>query len=490
MKSVKIGEEMAQKSIAKNYIYNLIYQLLIILLPLITTPYLSRVLGADGIGIYSYTVSIVTYFILFGSLGIAMYGQREIAYIRDNKKETSKTFWEIVIFRFITMIISMSIFYIIFVNGEQYQLYYRILLFELLANIIDISWFFQGLEEFKKTVSRNIIVKIISIICIFIFVKTKEDLSKYILIYTLSNLIGNVTLWLYLPKYIKKIKIKELKIIRHIKPTISLFIPQIAMQVYTVLDKTMIGNILGDMNQVGNYEQSQKIIKMSLTVVTALGTVVSPRIANIIANNNKDEVKEHLKRSFRFVWMIGIPITFGIIAVAETLVTWFLGDGYEQSVTLIRIGALLIMAIGLNNVAGMQYLIPAKKQDIYTKSVVIGAIFNFILNMALIRILNAEGAIIASVLAEFIILFIQLYCIRKEIDIKISYKNSSKYIISGTIMFIVSNTIGLMMSQTITTTIIQVVVGIIVYGIGLIILKDEFVQNILSNILTKLKGRI
>ena len=481
---------MVQKSIVKNYIYNLIYQLLIIVLPLITTPYLSRVLGADGIGIYSYTISIVTYFILFGTLGVAMYGQREIAYIRDNKDKTSITFWEIVIFKFITMIISMIIFYIIFVNGEKYQLYYQILLLELFANIIDIGWFFQGLEEFKKTVSRNIIVKIMSIICIFIFVKTKEDLSKYILIYTLSSLIGNATLWMYLPKYIKKIKLKELNIIRHIKPTISLFIPQIAMQIYTVLDKTMIGNILGDMNQVGNYEQSQKIIKISLLLVTALGTVMSPRIANIISNNNKEEVKEHLKRSFRFVWMLGMPITLGMIAVAGTLVTWFLGEGYSQSITLIRIGALLIMAIGLNNVSGVQYLIPAKKQEIYTKSVIIGAIFNFILNIFLIKPLNAEGAIIASVLVEFVILFIQLYYIREEIDVKISYENSFKYIISGVIMFIVSYTIGIMMSPTISTTIIQIIAGIIVYGTGLIILKDSLVYNILSNILAKLKGRI
>ena len=195
-----------KKSLAKNYIYNLIYQILVLILPLITTPYLSRVLGSDGIGIYSYTVSIVTYFILFGSLGIAMYGQREIAYIREDKENTTYTFWEILILRIITMTLSLIVFYITFVNGTQYQMYYKILMIELLSNIIDISWFFQGQEEFKKTISRNIIVKIISIICIFILVKTKENLDIYILIYVLSNFVGNLTLWMYIPKYIQKIK--------------------------------------------------------------------------------------------------------------------------------------------------------------------------------------------------------------------------------------------------------------------------------------------
>ena len=374
-----------KKSVAKNYIYNLIYQILVLILPLITTPYLSRVLGSEGIGIYSYTISIVTYFVLFGSLGIAMYGQREIAYIREDKEKTTYTFWEIMLLRIITMTVSLVVFYITFVNGKQYQIYYKILTIELLANIVDISWFFQGQEEFKKTISRNVIVKIISIVCIFIFVKTKENLYIYILIYVLSNLVGNLTLWIYIPKYIQKIKFKKLNLIKHLRPTISLFVPQIAMQIYTVLDKTMIGNILGDMNQVGNYEQSQKIIRIALTIVTALGTVVSPRIANTMANNKKEEVNRYIERSFKVVWMIGIPIMLGIMAISNTVVPWFLGEEYEQSIILLRIGALLIMAVGLNNVSGIQYLIPAKKQSLYTKSVAIGAVFNFLFNLVLIN---------------------------------------------------------------------------------------------------------
>lgn len=318
---------MEKDSLKKNYVYNLIYQLLIIILPLITTPYLSRVLGADGVGIYSYTLSITTYFVLFGSLGVAMYGQREIAYIRDEEEKKTQTFWEILFLRFITMLISLILFVFIFANGKSdYNLYYKILIIEIIANSLDISWFFQGLEEFKKTITRNIIVKIIGVICIFLFIKQAEHLWLYILIYVLSNLLGNLSLWLYLPKHLTKIRFKNLNIKKHIIPTITLFIPQIAMQVYLVLDKTMLGNILGDMSEVGNYEQSQKIIKTALTVVTALGTVVAPRIANVISNNNNKEVESYLENSFRFVWLLGFPIMMGLIAISRTLVPWFLGE--------------------------------------------------------------------------------------------------------------------------------------------------------------------
>ena len=236
-----------KKSITKNYLYNLSYQILVMIIPLITTPYVSRVLGATNIGIYSYTLSITTFFILFGSLGIALYGQREIAYEQDDKKKYSYTFWEIVVLRCITMTISTLIYYFVFaVGNNDYNLYYKILIVELIGNMIDISWFFQGLEEFKKTVLRNTLVKLISLVLILTLVKKPDDLPIYFVIYVLSTLLGNLSLWLYLPKYLTKVKIKDLKIFRHLKPTISLFIPQIAIQVYTLLVKTMIGTIISD----------------------------------------------------------------------------------------------------------------------------------------------------------------------------------------------------------------------------------------------------
>ena len=187
---------MPKKSITKNYLYNLTYQVLILILPLITTPYLARVLGAEGTGIYSYTYTIVNYFVLFGSLGVALYGQREIAYAQEKKQKRKQIFIELVLFRFITISIAIAIYYFWFMRTGIYSTYYRILLFELLAGAFDISWFFQGLEEFKKTVTRNILVRTISVLLIFIFVKKREDLVTYMYIYSLADFIGNLTLWM------------------------------------------------------------------------------------------------------------------------------------------------------------------------------------------------------------------------------------------------------------------------------------------------------
>ncbi len=476
-----------KKSIAKNYIYNLTYQILIVILPLITTPYISRVLGAENIGIYSYTVSITTYFILLGSLGIAMYGQREIAYLQEKPEQYTKTFWEIVIVRFITMSISMLVFYFTFVQGNQYQVYYAILLLELFSNCIDISWFFQGLEDFKKTVIRNIVVKIISIICIFIFVKSPNDLAKYIWIYTLSILIGNASLWAYLPKFLKKVKIKELNIVRHIKPTIGLFIPQIATKIYTVLDKVMIGSIITNKAEVGYYEQSQNIVKMLLTIVTSLGTVMVSRMANTFINGEKEKLLEYMKRSFNFVYLLAFPIMFGVIAVSKYFVPIFFGDGYEKVSVLMNIISPILLAIGLSNVIGTQYLLQTKRQKEFTASVVAGAIINFTINMLLIKKYASIGASIGTVIAETFVTIIQFIFVKKEIDIVDIIKLSIKYLVSSLVMFAVCVFIGIVMGKGMLCVALQIVIGVLVYGVCLLVLKDEFVYSIIYKMKEKLK---
>ena len=479
-----------KKSIAKNYIYNLIYQMLTIVLPLITTPYLSRVLGAENIGIYGYTLSIVTYFVLFGTLGIAMYGQREIAYVQNDKTKQSKTFWEIVITRFITLTIASVTFYITFCIRGQYTTYYTILLLELLANALDISWYYQGIEDFGKTVVRNLVVKILSLVCIFVFVKTQADLWKYMLIYVLANALGNATMWLYLPKMLQKISLKTLEFKKHIKPVLSLFVPQIATQIYVVLDKTMIGNITNNMSDVGFYEQAQKIVKTAMLVVTALGTVMNSRIANAFAENKKEDVKKYLMQAFNIVWMLGIPTMFGIMAVSSKLVPWFYGEGYEPVIQLLIATSPILLAIGLNNVTGIQYLIQTKQQKNFTISVTIGAIINVIFNLILINLIGTVGAAISSVIAEFTVLGVHFIYMRKDIKILEVLKLSIKYLISGIIMYIVVANIVKLMPSSILNTLIQSALGVIIYFAILLLMNDKFLKDIINQVFIAIKSRL
>ena len=490
-------DSMAKKSIARNYIYNMVYQVLILILPLITTPYLSRVLGAEGIGIYGYTYSIVTYFILFGSLGVALYGQREIAYAQENAQERKKIFLEIIFFRFITIGLASIAYFFIYINGEKYQIYYRILLLELIAAAFDISWFFQGMEEFKRTVTRNVLVRICSVTLVFILVKTKEDLAKFTLIYSLADLIGNLSLWLYLPKYLKGIKVKNVNIFKHLPQITLLFIPQIANQIYKILDTTMIGELVENKAEVGYYEQGQKVIRLLLTIVTSLGIVMIPKMASTFASGDKKKINEYMKMSFQFVFFLAFPITFGIISISKDFVPIFFGAGYEKVILLINIISPILLLMGIANVVGTQYMIPTKRQKEYTISILIGLVVNFILNYILIIKYAAIGASIATVLSQLVIDLVQGYYVRKEVNFKDLISLSYKYIISSLVMFLlckgvqfvvysqvlygfigwISESFELTISSSISiiSIIAQIIVGIIVYIGMLIILKDEYI---------------
>lgn len=479
-----------KKKITANYIYNLIYQILTIILPIITTPYLSRVLGSEGIGIYGYTISIVTYFTLIGALGISKYGQREIAYVQNDITKRSKIFWELNIIKMCTIVISTITFFMLFCIKGEYVDYYRILLLELLAVFFDITWFYQGIEEFKKIVIRNTIVKIISIILIFILIKDANDLIKYVYIYVLSNFLGNGILWLNIKKYVVKIKINFIDVKKHIRPMVSLFIPQIATSVYTVLDKTMLGILESNISEVGYYEQSQKIIKIALTFVTTMSIVMLPRISNTYANGDKEKVKRYMKKSFQFNWFLSIPIILGIMAISKQFVPWFYGEGYTKIIKLLICTSPIILPIAFSTTIGSQYLVSIKKQNIQTVAVIIGAIANVVFNLILIPKLKSEGAVIATVIAEFLITLIEvLYVIKNgEIKIKDMFDQAYKYIIAGIIMFVSVYIISLKMPVGIVYTMSQIIVGIIVYTLVLIALKDEFLDNVLINFRKRIKN--
>lgn len=476
---------MGKKNVIKNYIYNLSYQILAIFIPLITTPYLSRVLGAENIGIYSYTLSIVTYFILSGSLGVALYGQKEIAYVQDDIEERSKKFYEIFAMKSITMILSLIVFYFVFCLNGKYNIYYSILILEMIANIIDVSWFFQGMEEFKKTVIRNMIVKILGLVLTLIFVKNSNDLVKYFWIYVITNFIGNLTLWSYLRKYIIKVNIKDLKIFKHLKPCIILFVPQIATQIYTVLDKTMIGTILNDISEVAYYEQSQKIVKVLLTLITAFGTVMLPRISNYFAKNDTKKIKESLNKSFNYASIMSVPLMFGIISVSDSLVPWFLGSGYEKAIIILKVISPIVLFISLTNVMGTQYLLPVKREKQYTIGVVTGAITNLIANFILISKFNSVGAAIATDIAEFAVLLVMGFFTRNDFEYKVIIKKLIKYCCFGLMMYICCYIVELLLSPSFICMIIQLIVGFFVYIILLLISKDEFIYNILNKLKEK-----
>ena len=425
------------KNVIKNYFYNAGYQILLIILPIITTPYLSRVLGAERMGTYSYTNSITQYFILFGCIGLNLYGQREIAYTQNNEKKINSVFWELLFIRAISLSVSIIIFYFTLVVNSKYNYIFLIQTLDLFASLIDISWLFQGLEDFKHVTIRNFIVRIICVILVFIFVKNSSDLSKYVLIYSSTLLIGNLSIWLMKPKFIKFNLNIHLNLKKHVRPVLMLFLPQIATSLYTVLDKTMLGLLCNDNSEVAFYEQAQIIVKALMVLIVSLSTAMMPRIANLYKNNKLVLVNEYMNKSMKFVFFLSFAFIFGLSAIAPGFVPWFYGNEFLDVINNIQIMSPIILFISLSNVFGNSYLLAINRQKEYTISIITGCVFNIIFNFILIPILSSKGASIATVIAESIVAFIQLEFVKSDFNIYNWLKDAFRYFFFGFIMFII-----------------------------------------------------
>ena len=477
---------MRSQSIKKNYIFNTVYQILSICTPLITAPYLSRTLGADGIGIQSYTNSIVSYFLLIAVLGSTTFGQRKIASDRNNKEVLSQSFWEIVFFRFFTVSITLVAYVIFLFFNTKYMTIYIISAINIVNVFVDITWFYQGIEDFPKIVFRNCIVRIAQIMAIFIFIKSPNDLTLYVFLLAIFTVIANIWTWVYVPQYVNKPQ--HIHILSNLKDMLLLFLPTIATQVYLVLDKSMIGIITDSTYQNGCYEQSEKIARMALTIVTSAAAVILPRVANLFNNGEKKRAVEYIYKGYRFVWMLALPIMFGLIAISNVFVPVFFGTGYELAEILLPIFSVLVVAVSLSYVSGYAFLIPIGMQNIYTIVVCVSALANFILNVCLIPHIGATGAAIASVTAEVLGAVLQIcYCCNKKLlQFNRIFESVWKYMTSGVVMVIWLQFVKMLVKENVFGLCILILTGSIIYFVGLVILRDRF---FIDNITSVMKGK-
>lgn len=469
-------------SIKKNYILNLAYQVLAVCVPIITTPYVSRILMADGIGAYSYTLSIATYFSMFAALGISTYGQLEISKHRDSCQQRSKLFFEIIAARLFMAALMLIIYALLSKPLGTYQILYRIMAIYIVADTIDISWFFQGLEEFRVIVLRSCVIKVLSTLCIFIFVKQKDDLALYALILQGSALTGNILLWPYLKNYLCRIDLHKIRFYRHWKDSLVYFIPTVATSVYTVLDKSMIGFFTKSSLQNGYYEQAHKIEQILLVFLTSLGTVTLPRLVYLWKNGDKNSLNKIMDRTISFILLISFPMMFGISAVADKLIPLFLGDGYEECIVLLRIFSVLLVIVGLDNIIGKQCLVATGRQKQFNIGVILGAIVNFMANLFLINRFGAKGAAVGSVVAEITILSTFIYFSKNIYDFSNLKYSFIKYGIAGAIMGIITWIVGTHLSVTVIGLLIQIIIGMIVYFLILTISKDPIINAVFVKI--------
>ncbi|MCR4660961.1 MAG: polysaccharide biosynthesis C-terminal domain-containing protein [Clostridia bacterium] len=476
---------MSNKSVKKNYFYNLVYQVVTIVVPIITTPYLTRVIYADGIGHISYIESIVSYFSLFAAFGIATFAQREISYNHNSIKDCSIIFWENIIRSIITTSIALIAYIplIIVLN----DLMYLVFLVTIVNVIFDISWFFQGLEEFRGICIRSTIIKILQTVLTFVLIKNVDDIYIYCWVLCGCTLLRSLSFWPSIAKRIVKVNINELHPLRNFKTIFLLFMPSIAVQLYTVLDKTMIGFITQDDFQNGYYELALRIVKLSTTIITVVGTVMAPRISSCISDGNIDVAKEYLYKSYRFVWLLGIPMCLGLCFVSDNFVPWYFGDGYESVSTLIKVLSPLTIIIGCSNVSAVQFLIPIKKEKVFTIVAFSAAAINVIANVILIYYFSALGAAIATLIAESFITIVLFVYLRKYLSLFIIFKSIIKYLVSGLIMSIVLVFENIYLSSSVLNTFIIIVSGACSYFIVLLLLRDSFLVDNIKNIIGKFR---
>ena len=452
-------------SLKRNFIYNIAYQILALILPLITTPYVSRILGANNIGIYSYTYSIAYYFMIISMLGINNYGNRTIAKCRDNKDELTKNFWNIYYLQLIMsfFMIIIYLFYLAFVVKEN-QLIASIQILYIISAMLDINWFFFGIEKFKKTVIRSSLVKIISFVLIFALIKKESDLWIYTLILSGSTLFSQIIMHYFLKNEIGTYKFNIKEILIHFKPCLILFIPVIAISLYKMMDKIMLG-IISNTFEVGLYEQAEKIVNVPTSIMTALGTVMLPRISNLVAKGNDKKVNEYIDKSIKFMMFMAYPMCFGLIAISKYFIPLFLGKEFIKSSLILSLLSITLIFISFASVIRKQYLVPKEKDNIFIVSVIIGAIVNITFNLILIPLYSSIGAVIGTIMAEFTVMFYQTIKVKKELPVFKYILETAQFLIKSLVMLVVIYPINYSGLEPTLIILLQIFIGIFIYFI-------------------------
>lgn len=468
------------KKTALNIFYSCATQLLAIIVPLITSPYISRVLLPNNLGIYTYIDSVSQIICVLGSIGLTNYGIREIAYAKNDKNKRSIIFFEIMIIRFVMLVISYA-FYCLFMKGTQYEIYslYQIIWF--IGSFLDIIWLFNGMEDFKTVVIRNLIVKVVTVILIFSLVKAPSDLVKYILLIGACQVLATVLCYKNIKSIICLPDFHELHPTRHLLPTLKIALPQAVTLIYYQMDKVMLEYLLNEPSILAYYDLADKIVKIPVTAITAVSTVMLPKSSKYFIGDDSEGLTNSIQSTIDFSILLIFPMCLGLMSIANGFVPWFYGDNYLPVSSIIISLCPVIIARGLSSISSDQYLVPTKNTKYLTISSVFSAVINVIVNYITIPIMGVYGAVLGTIVAEFSVTTIQFHYMRKQISIKGMTKNILKYSIFSIICCSVSILIWFALGNHIYTTVSQMIAAIIVYLVLLLITKDRLVFQIIKS---------
>ena len=465
---------MTAPNLRRNYLYTVAIQLLSMLTPLVTAPYLARVLGSDGVGTYSYVLSVATVFSLFAALGLSAYGLREVSRARDDGDAASHLFWELTALRLVTTLVTVAVYAALCFRVQRWQIYAAVGLL-ILATGVDLTWFFQAIERFGALMVRHLAVKLMGVVLVFTLVQDEGDVTTYALIQTGSTLLSNLLLWPSLRGVVKPPS-KPIRPLAHLRPSLVYFVPAVATSVYTVLDKTMLGAITGDMAQNGYYESAHKIIRLLMAVITSLNLVVGVRTSYLFGQNREGEVRRHLLDTYRFTCALALPLCAGLIACGEGFAVVFFGGDFAVAGQLLRWFSPLLFLIGTSNVLGSLYLTPGGYRRLSNRAIITGAVVNLMLNAVLIPRFGGVGAVVASLAAEGTITALYLRLSHPFVAVGELLRIAFHYSVYALAMFVPVYVLARRMPYAWSALLLQVAVGVAVYALLLIICRDPVWQ--------------
>ena len=476
-----MSTEIKPKSLRLNFFLNTSRTVLNFLIPLATFPYVSRILGPEGLGRVEFANSIVSYFVLFTALGIPTYGMREIARVRDDEELRSRTVMELASVLFLTSAAGYAVYFLLINFVPQFSS--QKILFFIVAPTIFLSdfsfeWFYQGIENQTYITVRYIIIKIIQVTCIFLLIKNHEHFYRYAAISVGMNSLSTVFNILHLRKFVRFVPFKELHPLRHLKPVLIIFASIVAVNIYMHLDVTMVGFISGE-EYVGLYTAANRVVRIVISLVTALSAVVVPRLENCLKNGDEENYKKYLNLSLHYILVLAVPCCLGIAALAPDIIALFAGKKYTDSVLTMRILCAIIFIVPLAHFTGMQVLYPHRMEWKYTVAVSAAAALNALCNSFLIPRFAQNGAAFATVIAEGTGLVLQMIFAGNLIkDSDLFSWNSAKYLASGLVMFAVLSFVPYVAGSTVIHLLLCMAVAVVVYGALLLLMREKLVMSL------------
>ena len=476
---------MKSKSLIKNSLYNVIYRVLSVLYPLVTSTYVAHIILSTGVGKVAYAQNIAQYFILLAPLGLTQYGVKAIAKEKDNKTKECKTFTELFVLNAISTTLCAIVYYILVCNIDfcDEKILYYVAGLPILFNYCNIDWFYQGREEYKYITIRSLLIKLVSVVAIFVFVRDANDYVNYAVIYSLG-MVGNYVLnVINLKKMEIRFIFKGLNIKRHLKDVFVLLAAAVAIEIYTLLDTTMLGAYCEDA-VIGYYTNSVKLARIVISTITAIGAVLLPRLSYYAANGMKKECSSMVSNVASIMLYLSVPCMAGLFLLSDTIIPLFFGVSFVDAIPTFRIATLLVLVLGYSNLFGTQVLVSFDAENKMLTSTLCGAITNFMLNMLLIPRYFQNGAIMASVVSEILVTILTFYFASKYVQVVIPRRRILGVVLGTLVMIIVVIANRIIFDNLILEMLVAIALG----GVSYILVSlsvDKELKNMIKGLMKK-----